>query len=295
MIPLLCSILASTSIFVIFKIFPKYKIDTFQAIVFNYITAFFSGIALFGGTFNSSSLAHGNWVILCFIASILFISLFLVMGISSQKNGVAQTSIAVKMSMALSVLLILFIFNNTEESISTSLVIGFILAVAGVFLSSYQKKSTNDNNNATWMLVVLFMGSSFLDLLLKYVESTESQNINPGLFSAFGLGFAGLIGLLIFFILLKKGKMKFAFRNVWAGIILGIPNYFSIYLLILSYSSTGWNGSAVLAITNVSVVLLTSIIGFSLYREKITPLKIIGLIAAIGAISLIYYANNPKN
>jgi uncharacterized membrane protein len=60
---------------------------------------------------------------------------------------------------------------------------------------------------------------------------------------------------------------------------------------MLSYSTTGWDGSAVLAITNVSVVLLTSIIGFSVFRERITILKIIGLLAAIGAIVLIYNAN----
>lgn len=291
MIPLLCSILASTSIFVIFKIFPKYNIDTFQAIVFNYITAFLSGIILYGHTFNSNSLSQGNWVILCFTASILFISLFLVMGISSQRNGVAQTSIAVKMSMALSVLLILFLFNNTKETVSIPLIFGFILAVSGVFLSSYEKKTNRNNTKASWMLIVLFLGSSILDLLLKYVESTETRNISPALFSAFGLGVAGLIGLIVFLILTLQGKTKFAFRNVLAGVLLGIPNYFSIYLLILSYSTTGWNGSAVLAITNVSVVLLTSILGFSIFREQITTLKIIGLIAAIGAISLIYYAN----
>jgi drug/metabolite transporter (DMT)-like permease len=292
MIALLCSILASTSIFVIFKIFPKFKIDTFQAIVFNYITAFVAGIILFGHTFNSNSLSQGNWIFHCLMASILFISLFLVMGISSQRNGVAQTSIAVKMSMALSVVLILFFFNNTKESISISLVLGFVLAIAGVFLSSFEKKATNDNRTASWMLIVLFIGSSLLDLLLKYVESNETQHISPALFSAFGLGCAGLIGLIIFLIRGIQGKMKFEFRNVWAGILLGIPNYFSIYLLMLSYSSTGWNSSAVLAITNVSVVLLTSIIGFSIFLEKITPLKIIGLIAAIGAILLIYYANS---
>ncbi len=291
MIPLICSILASTSIFVIFKIFPKFKIDTFQAIVFNYITAFISGIALYGDTFNPNSFSQGNWIYYCLMASILFISLFLVMGISSQRNGVAQTSIAVKMSMALSVVTILFLFNNSRESLSTSLVLGFILAISGVFLSSYEKKEKNTKSKATWMLSVLFIGSSLLDLLLNHVESTEKQNINPALFSAFGLGFAGLIGLLVLFIRMLKRKTQFAFRNVWAGIILGIPNYFSIYLLMLSYSTTGWSGSAVLAITNVSVVLITSIIGFSAFREKITPLKVIGLIAAIGAILLIYYAN----
>ncbi len=291
MIPLLCSILASTSIFVIFKLFPKFKIDTFQAIVFNYITAFISGIILFGNDFEVHIFGKGYWMFYCIAASILFISLFLVMGISSQKNGVAQTSIAVKMSMALSVLMILFVFNSSRESISLTLISGFVLAVAGVFLSSYEKSAENSKGRATWMLPLLFIGSSFLDLLLKFVESSETENISVALFSAFGLGLAGILGIVVLIFRIIKGKTRLAWRNILGGIVLGIPNYFSIYLLMLSYSTTGWDGSAVLAITNVSVVLLTSIIGFSVFRERITLLKIIGLLAAIGAIILIYTAN----
>jgi drug/metabolite transporter (DMT)-like permease len=276
---------------VLFKLFPKFKIDTFQAIVFNYITAFISGMVLFGNDFDLNSIGKGYWIYYSIAASILFISLFLVMGISSQRNGVSQTSIAVKMSMALSVVLILLVFKSNNESISTPLIFGFILAVAGVFLSSYEKKVNTSSGNAKWMLVLLFIGSSILDLLLKFVESTETQNISAALFSAFGLGLAGFIGLVVLFIRLIQGKLHFAFRNILGGIVLGVPNYFSIYLLMLSYSTTGWDGSAVLAITNVTVVLLTSIIGFSVFREQITVLKIIGLMAAIGAILLIYNAN----
>ena len=44
MIYLILSILSSTAIFVLFKLFNKYNIDTLQAIVVNYFTAFAFGI-----------------------------------------------------------------------------------------------------------------------------------------------------------------------------------------------------------------------------------------------------------
>ncbi|RLD30397.1 MAG: EamA/RhaT family transporter, partial [Bacteroidetes bacterium] len=49
MIYLLFSILSSTMIFVIFKLFSRYKINTLHAIVVNYIVACISGLIAFDG------------------------------------------------------------------------------------------------------------------------------------------------------------------------------------------------------------------------------------------------------
>ena len=104
MISLLLTIILTSLILVQFKLYPKYEINTFQSIVFNYVAAFTCGFAFFGKDWNSNSLDHGSWPYLAIISGVLFISLFLVMGLSSQKNGVAMTSVAVKMSMALTLL-----------------------------------------------------------------------------------------------------------------------------------------------------------------------------------------------
>ena len=80
-------------------------------------------------------------------------------------------------------------------------------------------------------------------------------------------------------------------KNVVAGVALGIPNYFSIYLLMESYRSTGWNDSTVLAVINVSIVLVSSVIGFIAFKEHVTVKKIIGLVAAIAAIVVLYFAS----
>jgi hypothetical protein len=95
------------------------------------------------------------------------------------------------------------------------------------------------------MLLLLFFGSGALDFTLNYVQNYELGAMSTALFSAIGLGLAGIIGLLILIVKFINGSSKFHFRNVIAGIFLGIPNYFSIYLLIISYSATGWEDSTV--------------------------------------------------
>lgn len=290
MIPLLFSILCSSLIFVLFKLFPKYRIDTFQAIVFNYFTAFICGIALFGNEWNNKALSAGNWPLFVLLSGVLFISLFLLMGKSSQQNGVALTSIAVKMSMAISVLFMIVIY---KESLSVLKIMGVALAILGVFLVSFSQSKDKKVNSALWMLFFLFIGSGFLDFILNYVQRYELQFLSPSLFSAFGFGVAGILGLGSLIFQIRSGNTKFSPRSVIAGIVLGIPNYFSIFLLMLSYKSTGWNDSTVIAITNVSVVMLAALIGFLAFKENVTVRKVFGLSAAIAAIVILYFANKP--
>lgn len=287
MIPLLLSIVSSSVIFVLFKLFDRFKIDTFQAIVFNYFTAFAIGIGLYGHEWNDEALVNSDWMIYAAGAALLFIGLFLLMGISSQKNGVASTSIAVKMSMAVSLIIMIIAY---KEDVSWMKVVSIGLAILGVYLVS-SSKNEGKKQDGRWMLIVLFIGSGALDFTLNFVQKEVLQELSASLFSAIGLGLAGLIGSLILIIRLLKGRARLQLKNVIAGIILGIPNYFSIYLLMVSYKSTGWTDSTVLAITNVGVVLISAMIGFIAFKESAGLRKIIGLIAAISAIVYLYFAN----
>lgn len=289
MIILFLAIIASSLIFVIFKLFPKYKINTFQAIVMNYVTACTCGFLLYGDQWNPKVLESGNWPYYAVLCGILFISLFLVMGISSQKNGVAMTSVAVKMSMALALLFMIIFYN---ESLSYLKISGILLAFTGVFLMAYQKKEVSTEKSYTWMLFLLFVGSALLDLTLNFVQKNEleSAGLSTSLFSAIGFGIAGVVGLFVLLIQVLRKKQKIDAKSLFAGIILGIPNYFSIFWLMESYTTTGWNDSTVLAIMNVSIVMISSLIGFVVFKEFLNRQKIIGLIASVLAIGLLYLA-----
>ena len=285
MIALVLSILASSAIFIIFKLFQRFDINTFQAIVFNYFTAFLCGILLFGQEWNEEVLQESHWIVGVVSCSALFISLFILIGLSSQRNGVASTSVAVKMSMALSVLAMIFFYR---ESVSILKALGILLAFAGVILVTHQKKNTNQRvESAFWMLVVLFFGSSMLDLILNYSQKSLLGSLTPSLFSAFGFGLAGMIGLMILSIQLLRGKAKIALRNIGAGIVLGIPNFFSIYLLLIAYQSSGLSDSNVVTIVNIGIVALSALLGWFLFKEEMPVQKVFGLVLSVLAIALI--------
>ncbi|MDG1657409.1 MAG: EamA/RhaT family transporter, partial [Crocinitomicaceae bacterium] len=229
MIALAGTIISSTLIFVIFRLFEKYKVDTFQAIVFNYFTAFICGFLLYSNELSSKIWIQLDWVPYTFLVSLLFISLFFLMGQSSQKNGVAITSVAVKMSLAVSMVGMILMYN---EALTLLKITGILLALAGVLLVSISK-NTSSNSNSSWkMLLVLFIGSGILDLTLNYTQQNVLNELTPALFSSFGFGIAGIIGSFVIIYQMVFKSVQIKLKNIIAGIILGIPNYFSIFLLL---------------------------------------------------------------
>lgn len=287
MMYLLLSIFCSTLILVIFRLFKKYGVNTFQAIVLNYVIAFIVGFSLYGESWDLKFVYEENdWMPFALVIGALFISLFLLMGKSSQENGIGITSVTVKMSLAIPVLMAIIIYN---EAVYATKVIGIVLALIGVFLITYQKKQTAGRDyRSILFLIILFLGSGLLDTLLNYVEKRALGDLSPALFSAIGFGIAGAFGLVILSVALVLKKQKLRWKNMIAGIVLGIPNFFSIYFLIMAIRQP-MEDSITYAMNNVGIVMASYVVGILFFKEATTTLKIVGGIVSVTAILLLAF------
>ncbi|MES2800690.1 MAG: DMT family transporter [Bacteroidota bacterium] len=252
----------------------------------NYLAASILGFALFSDTWDARAMEAPSWMWFAILCSVLFISLFVLMGLSAQKNGVALTSTAVKMSMAISMLFMIFYY---QEQVTILKWIGIFIAFVSVALVTFSKEKSDSSKPL--FLLILFLGSGVLDFVLNYVQKFELGILSPALFSAFGFAGAFFIGIIILSISFLRKKEVFHWKNVLAGICLGIPNYFSIYLLIQSYKATGWDDSTVLAVNNVAVVALSAILGFAIFQERLSRVKQLGLALSLVAIYLLYLSD----
>jgi drug/metabolite transporter (DMT)-like permease len=284
MTELIISILSSSVLFFIFRLFPKYGVDTAQAIIVNYFTAFTCGCLVNRAVPSIAELQETHLLPYILLAGFLFISLFIGMGISSYKNGIGTTSVAVKMSMALSMIFFVIAY---DEPVTWVKVLGFLLAFAGIFLITFEKNTAEKRSNALVLLLFLFVGSAGLDILLNYVNKKLLGDYPDSLFTAFGFLAAGMLGLIWMTTEYIRKKRTFSWNNVIGGIVLGIPNYFSIYLLIRSYETTGWKDTVTLAITGIAIVAIAALCGMLIFKESAKWQKLAGLTAAIGAILLL--------
>jgi uncharacterized membrane protein len=100
---------------------------------------------------------------------------------------------------------------------------------------------------------------------------------------------AGIVGSIILIAVVASGKQQFNPRSIIAGIIIGIPNYFSIWCLVNVLKVYEGNSSAIIPINNMGIVLFSSIMAALIFRERLSTINWIGIFLALGAIALIAF------
>ena len=277
MIALSFTIILTTILFLVFKEFSKRDINTHQAITFNYLTA--ALIALFIGdvNYNVTNLVNEDWFYSTIALGAFFIVMFNIMAITTQKLGISISSMASKMSLIIPVIGAV-IFQNA--SIGIYKIAGIIIAIVAVYLTFKKSGSTAKPTLA----IILFFGAGILDMWLDFIRNNYlSSNIDFNLFivtvffTAFGMGL---------FKVIWEGK-RILRKNIVAGIVLGVPNYFSIYFVLLALENLG--GIYVFPILNIGVVLLSAIISWLFYQEQMSKTNWMGIGLACLSIVIILW------
>ena len=286
MIYLLLSILSSTVIFIVFRLYKKYGVNTLQAIIVNYFIA--CTVGFFGYIESIDDLVRipsESWFTGIIILGALFITVFNLAAITTQRSGLSVVSVATKMSVAIPVFCGIFIYN---ESLGFLKITGIILALAAVYLSSIKtKKGISIKRENLIFPLLVFIGSGIIDTTINYLENFYVSENDVGLFSSSIFGVAGIIGSLILIGQAFLGKLKITWRNIAGGIALGIPNYFSIYFLVMALRSPGFENSVIFTLNHVGIVLASTILGIVLFKEVLIKKNWIGIALAVLSIILV--------
>ena len=216
----------------------------------------------------------------------LFVSIFFVMAMTAQKNGVSVTSIAGKMSVVVPVFFGIILYN---ESVTFLKIVGIIMALIAVYLSSV-KEEKSEKNGTLLLPILLFIGSGTIDTLLKYIQENYVADEDVSIFSGSLFGIAGAFAFLILVIKTLKKIESFGYKNIIAGIILGVPNYYSIIFLIKALQNKNFESSTLFTINNVAIVVVSTLVGLFFFKEKFSVKNKIGVAMAVLAIILVTIA-----
>lgn len=285
MIYLLLSVLSSTVIFVTFKLFDRFRINTLHAIVVNYLAASICGIIAYEGVVDAGEIVNKDWFLFTAGLGLLFIIIFNLMAITTQRSGLSVVSVATKMSLVIPIIFGLLYY---KESLGIYKFTGIILALVAVYLASVKTKSglRINRRNLVYPFLV-FLGSGVIDTSLKYLEDTHVAKNEVSIFSSMIFAAAAAAGLLLLAGQMIKGTFKFELKNMIGGIFLGIPNYFSVYFLVKALRSDILESSGIFTVNNVAVVMTSTLVGILLFKEKLLPKNWVGIVLAIISILLV--------
>ncbi len=287
MLLLLLCMACNVLLAVIFKGFSRYGINNMNAIIVNYAwCAIVPGIFL-GESAVPVDLLYRPWFFYALVLAAMFIVGFNLMALSFQKAGVSLTIIIQKMSLVMPALFAIIMFKETAGILKLS---GILLALSAIILVNWPDKKNgglNWRSHIVLLPISVFLLSGLIEMLLYFVEIrgiTGDENVQ---FTASSFFMAGILGLtLTTYHYFAKGTGGFSLRDVGGGIILGIPNYFTIYLLLLLLSQ-GWEGSILFPINSIGILIGTTLVGILAYRERLSTLGWIGLVIAFCAILMI--------
>lgn len=287
MIYLLLSILFTTAVFLVLKEFQRYQLDNLQAIVVSYFMALGIGSWHSVSNFSVSFVLGQSWVWGAVAISTLFIITFNLMAVTAQKGGLSVMTVANKMSVVIPISVGVILY---QENAGVLKIIGILLALLGVWFTS-KKKGIHQFDKRFWYLpFFIFIGSGLADAIINHMQAYYVPHNALDLFSTSLFFFCGCIGVAV--LLMKKisGNLTLSFKNLLGGLVLGIPNYFSIYFMLKALSHPDYETSLIFSANNLLVVLTSVLLGLFLYQEKLSKQNYIGLGMSVLAIIVLYFA-----
>jgi drug/metabolite transporter (DMT)-like permease len=284
---LIMSILTNAAIFFLFKLFDRFKVQTLPAIVVNYFMACTVGV-LFVPDMRHALEGASQWPLWTvggLSLGVLFILVFYLTGTTARIIGVSVTTIASKMSLALAVLL--FVWVDPNEHLSITKVAAILVAMAGVYFSSLKDDGRKLSIRSFLLPALILLGSTGVDFGIAYFSSFPANDDELKLYSCLSFGMAGLCGAVFMGIQLYTGRMTLTLRDVLGGLVLGAINYGSIIFLVLAYDSGMMQKSAMLPINNLGVVLVSALAAVVVFKEKLTRYNWLGVALSLVALALL--------
>lgn len=302
MLYFLLAVLFTVALYMIMRAYPRFQVNSFHAVVFNYYACVVTGLLLtpdIGAFQQVDWTSQGTVLTLCL--GTMFVIAFMSIGLTAQKVSVTAASLAGNMSLVIPVLFGLFVFKNTNKDFTWLNDVGLIVALAALALGAIQKQTSKTDfedgqpleisiTPAVWFLPVFtFFASGTNNTLINFLTMKYYAPEQTTLFMIIACAGAILVGTVVLLYKIWFSGEKLFLRSVIGGLILGVPNFLSLYFLLLALGSFGNSAAFVFPIYNILSMLVSSLAAWIFYKEKLNNLNRIGLALAVIAIILISY------
>lgn len=284
MLFLISALVFSGFIFFTFKYFDKFRIKILPAITVNYLLASAFGYFSTGGTVTVSSMVHQPWFLMALVTGAAFILTFYFFAVSTQRVGVAMTVVSSKMSIVLSVAVGFFLL---AEPLNFMQILGIIAALVAFYLTNMKRDGIKVDKKYLYLPAIIFFGTGANDSLMKisgvyYPDRDAIQFLTVTFFTAFLIG----LGILLFRVYQKS--FRIAWKDIFAGILLSIFNWYSTYFFIKGLYVLPI--SVFIPVFNAALVFIAAVAGYFFFNEKLSVFNRIGIVLAVLSIAAIAFS-----
>lgn len=283
MLYIIISICCNITVGVLFKLAKRYKISAEQAIVWNYLTAIILSWIFFKPEL-SETIQNPSPVYL--ILGILLPLMFVVIARSIRYTGIVRTDVAQRLSLFIPIIAAYFLFREVFSINRLSgIALGFLAITCSI---PWQKDGGTTKRTGSWFYpITVFVGMGIIDILFKQIAQNKTIPYTSSLFLVFLLAFLLSASVLLYFFLSKR--MTFEWINFVCGIILGLFNFGNILFYLKAHQALAATPSVVFSSMNIGVIILGSLVGLVIFKERLSKLNYAGIALAIISILIISF------
>lgn len=273
---LILAILSSVLISLIMRFSSNKVSSNVSMLSMNYLTCMLLG-AFFSGTGNLIPKdPELPWVLIVGVFNgLLYLAGFIVFQTSVRKNGMVLSALFMKLGLLVPMVLSVFLFREIPGGAQ---ILGFVLALGAIFLMNLQKDMAL-TGSALGLLSVMILGGS-ADAMSKVFEE-----LGPAHLSQQFLMYTFLSAFLLSLAVVAFKKQKFGSWEIFFGVLIGIPNFFSAKFLLGAL--TCLDAVIVYPTYSVASLLVITLAGIFLFREKLSIRQWIGLGIILPALALL--------
>lgn len=278
MLFLILSVICSVTVGVIFKIARAYQTSSAQIVMYNYLFALTLCYLFFSPDLTVLD-ARLPWRILIPLGVLLPL-VFLFLATSIKYMGIAKTDVAQRLSLIISILGAWWFFGEQFSGLKLTALLFGLPAIVLIL------DKPKDNKESKWIYPALVLvGFGVIDLLFKKIALTAALPFTTSLFVLFVISLFIMILFNGFEVLFRNIKMDL--KSVLFGGLVGIFNFCNILFYLKAHQAFAQNPSTVFAGMNMGVIMIGSLVGVVVFKEKVTRLNIIGLLMALFAVVFI--------
>jgi len=272
---LILAIVSSAMISIFMRVSEKYSKNGMSMLAMNYVTC--AALAWVNiGRLDIFAGAEGaaRTVGLGVMCGVLFLAAFVLLKWNISKNGVVLPATFMKLGVLVPTLLAITVFGETPKAVQ---LLGIAAAIGAIFLMQGRGRQTVGSIGG---LIVLLLAGGLADAMAKIYEQFGDAALSEQY-----LLFTFATALVICVAMCVMKKQRLAPADVLFGAAVGIPNYLSSKFLLLSLNSV----PAVAAYPTFSVgtIVLVTLTGVILFREKMEKRKLAALGVILIALALL--------
>ena len=277
MVQLLFAILSSASMALVLKLFRGQRGNRYGLLLGNYLTCVL--IALLSLPDRGQILRGSPTTLLLGLgAGVLFVAGLITLQSSVRLNGATLSAAFAKLGLLVSLALSVLCFGERPGLLQ---LLGILLVLAALVLIHTKggEKSEGGAPRSLSLLLLTLLAGGGADAMAKVFEQLGRPEEDRLYFLYLFLTAALLTGLLALLERRRSGK-RILLRELAAGVAVGVPNYFSSYLLLLALEQLP--AFLVYPVFSTGTILLVLLLSALLFRERPGRRQLLGILLILG-------------